>query len=110
MIASTAGIFDYQNKYQPGGAQEIFPAEITSQQTRQLQQTALAAHQALKLADYSRADFIWDDHGQLWCLEINTTPGLTANSLLPKSAQAAGLTFDELCEQICQLALARVKN
>ena len=60
---------------------------------------------ALRLKAYSRADFRLDENGSLWCLEVNTLPGLSRGSLMPKSAAAAGIPFDELCERICQLAL-----
>ncbi|MGQ0813155.1 MAG: D-alanine--D-alanine ligase family protein [Gemmatimonadota bacterium] len=98
-------IFDYETKYQPGMAQEIFPADLTGEQTVQAQVLALAAHQALKLSGYSRIDFRMDANGDMWCLEANTLPGMTAASLFPKSAAAAGMGFPEVCERICQLAI-----
>jgi D-alanine-D-alanine ligase len=100
-------IFDYESKYQPDGATEIFPAEISDELTYELQNLALRAHRALKLRDYSRVDFRLDPDGGIWCLEVNTLPGLTATSLLPKSAAAVGIPFPKLCEEICRLALAR---
>ena len=100
-------IFDYASKYQSGGAQEIFPAELTEDVADRVRQLGLFAHQALKLRDYSRVDFRLDPAGGLWCLEVNTLPGMTAASLLPKSAAASGIGFAELCERICILALER---
>jgi D-alanine-D-alanine ligase len=67
---------------------------------------ALVAHSALHLTQYSRADFRLDENGGLWCLEVNTLPGLSPTSLLPQSAAAVGIPFDELCERICQAALS----
>ena len=64
-------------------------------------------HRALKLDTYSRVDFRMDADGELWCLEVNTLPGLTAASLLPRAAAAVGIGFPELCERICRGALAR---
>jgi D-alanine-D-alanine ligase len=61
----------------------------------------------LKLDVYSRVDFRMDKDGELWCLEVNTLPGLTAASLLPRSAAAVGIEFPELCERICRGAVAR---
>ena len=66
-------------------------------------------HRALKLDSYSRVDFRMDADGGLWCLEVNTLPGLTAASLLPRAAAAVGISFPELCERICRSALARRK-
>lgn len=106
IIPASGDIFDYESKYQPGGATEIFPADIPSELSKQVQMLGLVAHAALKLSHYSRADFRLDENGSLWCLEVNTLPGLTPASLLPQSAAAAGIPFDELCERICQSALA----
>ena len=88
-------------------AQEIFPADISEALSEQLQTLALTAHRALRMRDYSRIDFIVDEHGQPWCLEANALPGMTANSLLPRAARAAGMEFPELCDRIVSLAAAR---
>ncbi|HEY0793677.1 MAG TPA: D-alanine--D-alanine ligase [Chthoniobacterales bacterium] len=105
-----SGIFHYDEKYQPGGAKEVFPADLPPPLYEALQRDAVAAHHALKLGDYSRADFRLDPEGSAWCLEVNSLPGLTSASLLPKSAAAVGMGFPELCERICQLALQRRIN
>jgi D-alanine-D-alanine ligase len=105
IIPMSGDIFDYESKYQPGGATEIFPADIPKDIAKQAQMLALVAHSALHLSHYSRADFRLDENGSLWCLEVNTLPGLSATSLLPQSAAAVGIPFDELCEKICQAAL-----
>jgi D-alanine-D-alanine ligase len=110
IIPSNAGIFDYESKYQAGGAQEIFPADLTPDETATLQNQALNAHRALKLRDYSRVDFRRDSRGNFWCLEVNTLPGMTATSLLPQSAQAVGISFPELCDRICRLAMERSRT
>jgi len=102
-----AEIFDYASKYQHGGADEIFPAGLTDEQTRTVQDLGLRAHRALKLEGFSRVDFRMDAQGGLWCLEVNTLPGMTATSLLPQSAAAAGIPFPELCDRICRLAVER---
>jgi D-alanine-D-alanine ligase len=106
IIPATGDIFDYESKYQPGAAQEIFPADIPAELTQQVQALGLIAHAALRLSAYSRADFRLDAQGGVWCLEVNTLPGLSPGSLLPQSAAAVGISFAELCERICQLALA----
>jgi D-alanine-D-alanine ligase len=107
IIPASGDIFDYTSKYQIDGAQEIFPADVDEGTMDRVCKLALTAHRALKLASYSRVDFRLDPNGALWCLEVNTLPGLTAGSLLPKSAAAVGITFPELCERICAGGLAR---
>ncbi len=98
-------IFDYESKYQPGMADEIFPADLTGEQTVTVQFLALKAHRALKLSGYSRIDFRLDEEGTFWCLEANTLPGMTAASLFPKGAAAAGISFPRLCDRLCRLAI-----
>jgi D-alanine-D-alanine ligase len=100
-------IFDYECKYTPGMTQEIFPAHIPNALADDMRRLALETHNALKLRDFSRVDFRLHDDGTPLCLEANTLPGLTGTSLLPQSAQAAGIGFGELCETICRLALTR---
>ena len=100
-------IFDYECKYRPGMAQEIFPADLPQETAARVQELALLAHSALGLRDFSRVDFILDREGSPWCLEANALPGLTANSLLPKAALAMGTSFPELCHRIAEMALRR---
>ncbi len=107
IIPERAEIFDYESKYQAGGAREIFPADLEQDQARSVADLALRAHRALKLQDYSRVDFRMDGKGVFFCLEVNTLPGMTATSLLPQSAAAVGISFPALCDQICRLALER---
>ena len=104
-IITKAGIFDYQAKYQKGGAQEVFPADLSEPQTLELQELAVRAHKALKLGIYSRIDFRMDPDGHFWCLEANSLPGMTAASLLPQAAKVAGIEFPKLVERICRAAL-----
>jgi D-alanine-D-alanine ligase len=103
-------IFDYECKYTPGMTQEIFPADIPGALADRLRQLARLAHHTLKLRDFSRVDFRLAADDTPYCLEVNTLPGLTATSLLPQSAQAMGISFQELCHRICRLALARVAS
>ena len=104
-IISKNEIFDYAAKYQPGGAEEIFPADLTGAQTIEVQRLALKTHRALKLRGFSRIDFRLDADGVFWCLEANTLPGMTAASLFPKGAQAAGMSFTQVCERLCRIAI-----
>ena len=110
IIPESGDIFDYTAKYQSDAAQEIFPADLDQRTTLRIRELALVAHRALKLSSYSRVDFRMDPDGTPWCLEVNTLPGLTAASLLPKSAAAVGIDFPDLCERICKGGLARAKN
>jgi D-alanine-D-alanine ligase len=98
-------VFDYEDKYQEGGAIEIFPADLPEEMTEVVRELSLRAHRTLKLEGFSRVDFRMDEHGLLWCLEVNTLPGMTRTSLLPQSAAAFGIGFPELCDEICRLAL-----
>ena len=104
-IITPGEIFDYQAKYQKGGAREVFPADLPAEASAQLQRIALRAHAALKLGAYSRIDFRMDPNGKFWCLEANSLPGMTAASLLPQAARAAGIEFPKLVERICRAAL-----
>ncbi|MGO9945566.1 MAG: D-alanine--D-alanine ligase [Steroidobacteraceae bacterium] len=100
-IISPGEVFDYQAKYQVGGAREVFPADLPPAESAQLQEYALRAHRVLKLGAYSRVDFRRDANGGFWCLEANSLPGMTATSLLPQAASVAGISFPELLERIC---------
>ncbi len=106
-IIPSHAVFDYECKYTSGMTQEIFPADITEELATQLRALALTVHRVLKLRDFSRVDFRLGADGTPFCLEANTLPGVTSQSLLPQSAAAAGIAFDELCDRICQLALRR---
>ncbi len=103
-IVPKGEIFDYEAKYQKGAAREIFPADLSASATAEIQRLALLAHHALKLGAYSRVDFRMDPAGRFWCLEANSLPGMTANSLLPQAARVKGISFPELCERICRAA------
>jgi D-alanine-D-alanine ligase len=97
-------IYDYECKYTPGMAEEVFPAQIPSDRAKEAQDLALRAFHALKLRGCARIDFRMTDDGSLFCLEANTLPGMTQTSLIPQAAAAAGISFPELCERIAMLA------
>ncbi len=99
--------FDYESKYVPGATEEICPAPVSAELTARLQSMARAAHDALGLADYSRADFMLAGDGTPYILEVNTLPGMTATSLLPQEAQAVGLPFDQLLARLIELGLRK---
>jgi len=104
-IIAPREVFDYEAKYQPEAAREIFPAEIPAEEAHRVQGYAVRVHRALKLGIYSRVDFRRDSNGEYWCLEANTLPGMTATSLLPQAALAAGISFPELLDRICRGAV-----
>lgn len=107
IVPPNGGSFDYVAKYQSGdeGAVEICPARVSEEEKRLMEEAAMRFHRALGLDIYSRTDFIIDAEGRPWCLEVNTLPGMTANSLIPKAAKVAGLEYPRLCEEIIRMSL-----
>ena len=99
--------FDYETKYDPEAVDEICPCDIPPALEEELRRLALLAHQVLGCRDYSRTDFILDTEGQPRLLETNTLPGFTPASLFPKAALAAGMSFDEVIDQLVTLAASR---
>jgi len=103
------GFFDMNNKYPwmggGGGSDYECPAQIGEEATKKVQAAGLAAHEALGIEVYSRVDVLLDAEGGVHVLEVNTIPGMTETSLLPKSAAAAGIDFKELCSRIAELSL-----
>lgn len=104
-IIPQAGFYDYANKYQAGATIEETPARIPRGLTKEMQQMALKVHRILGLSVYSRADFIVDEtDNKIYCIEANNLPGMTPTSLLPQEAQALGMKYEELCEQILEFS------
>ena len=104
-IIPKTGFFDYANKYQADATEEVCPADISEEITRRMQEQTVRAFHVLKLNVYSRADFLLDADNNLYCLEVNTLPGMTEASLLPKEAKAVGIEYGDLCEMIIQKSL-----
>lgn len=100
-------LYDYECKYTPGMAREIFPADLTPEQTAEVQRLAKLAFGALKLGGCARIDFRMTPAGAFYCLEANTLPGMTETSLIPQAAAAAGVSFPELCDRIARLAVTK---
>lgn len=96
------GEFDYAAKYQTGGALETCPANLPAKKMAEAGELALRVHRALGLEVYSRTDMILDDDGQFWCLEANSLPGMTPTSFVPQEAEAVGIDYHQLCEEIVQ--------
>ena len=109
-IVTGSGLFDYQAKYTPGIAEEVFPADIPETLAQELRELTVETHRALGLRDFSRVDFRLDTEGQPLVLEANTLPGMTTRSLLPQSAAVMGMSFPALCDRIARLAARRRPN
>jgi D-alanine-D-alanine ligase len=101
--------FDYQAKYVAGETNEICPARIDDGLTRAVQDLAIRAHQALFLKGYSRTDMILDGK-DIYVLESNTIPGMTATSLYPQSAREAGYSFTQLLDKLVELSIQEHKK
>jgi len=97
--------FDYENKYADNGAEEICPAPVDEALTSSIQEQMLVAHAALGLTGYSRGDFIATADGEAYLLEVNTLPGMTPTSLLPRAAAHVGYSFTELIGELIRLGL-----
>ncbi|MBF0375950.1 MAG: D-alanine--D-alanine ligase [Desulfamplus sp.] len=97
--------FDYNAKYLKGASEEICPARIEDNVRIKVQEYAIAAHKALFLRGYSRSDMLLSNDGELYLLETNTIPGMTATSLYPQSAQVAGYSFSKILDKLISLAM-----
>lgn len=104
LVPIASDFFDYKAKYEEGGTDEIVPARISNQLTREIQNLAVKIHLALGCRGLTRSDFILDKAGQFWFLEINTIPGLTPASITPKSARVAGISYPQLLDELIRLA------
>jgi D-alanine-D-alanine ligase len=106
-IVPKSGVFDYAARYTPGATEYYAPARLGLDATSAAQAAAARAHDVLGLRDVSRVDVMVDGDGSPWVVDVNVSPGMTDTSLLPMAAQAAGIGFEDLCERVLQLALAR---
>lgn len=98
-IVPRSGRYDFSSKYQPGATEEICPARLDPKVAERAAEIALDAHRALGCAGVSRTDMIVTDE-RIVALEVNTLPGMTATSLVPRAAEAAGLSFDDVIEKL----------
>ncbi len=102
--------FDYEAKYQPGFTEYVVPAKLEASVARLAQDAAQRAHNLLGCSGFSRVDIILDKDSVPCILEVNTIPGFTATSLLPKAARAAGIGFGQLCMRLIELAYEKTKT
>lgn len=99
------GIYDYECKYTSGMSEYIVPADVSTDASKQLQSIAVQACKSLRCEVYARVDFRLSPENKIFTLEVNTLPGMTSTSLVPKMAKAVGLTFEQLVEKIITLSL-----
>lgn len=106
-VRPKSGVYDYRTKYSVGATEYFCPAPLDDSTTRRVQEVALGAFRAIGGRDYSRVDVMVRFNGEPVVLEVNTLPGMTETSLLPKAAAAAGMSYSELCQRMVELALKR---
>lgn len=106
-VRPKAGSYDYKNKYTSGATEYFCPADFDSATTKKIQAAALGAFHAIDGRDYGRVDVMVNSKNEPIILEVNTQPGMTETSLLPKAAAAAGIGYEELCQRMIDLALKR---
>jgi D-alanine-D-alanine ligase len=102
-IIPQEGFYDYAHKYTAGRTTYVCPAELDEALAEFAGTLALSAHRVLGCSGITRIDFRLDDDGGLWCLEVNTIPGMTETSLVPKAASAAGISFSQLCQRLVEV-------
>lgn len=110
IVPKKGSFFNYESKYTESGAEEIVPARISIKLTKNVQKIAIKAYKAIGCSDFARVDFIIKDSKDPVVLEINTIPGLTPLSLLPKAAKAAGISYSLLLDKIVGYAMGRGSN
>ncbi len=106
-IAPLEGFYDYKNKYKAGSAVETCPARLPDYTAWQMQSFAEKVSKVIGLDSYCRADFLLNEQGEIFCLEVNTLPGMTPISLLPQEAAAVGMDFGQLCEKLIAIAFEK---
>lgn len=104
-IIPKSGFYDYESKYTSGMSEYIVPADVPENISYKMQQQALAAFNSLRCKDYARVDFRLHENNEPFCLEVNTLPGMTETSLVPKMAKAVGISFEELIDRIVRNGL-----
>lgn len=103
-VRTARGFYDYEAKYESSDTEYLIPAPLDEQLSEKLQNLALRAHRALWCEGYSRVDIRVAESGEAYVLEVNTLPGMTGSSLMPKLAKYAGISYPELCEEILLMA------
>ena len=86
---------------------ETCPAKLSEEQTKTMQEYAVKACKVLRVESYGRVDFMMDREGNIYCLEMNTLPGMTPTSLLPQEAAVLGMSYADLCEKLIEVSIER---
>lgn len=106
-IIPEGGVYDFKRKYTAGATRYEFPAKLSSSDEIRIKDAAEKAFRACGCRDFARVDFLLDENNQFIVLELNTLPGMTPTSLLPKSASCMGYTFESLCAKMLEGAISR---
>jgi D-alanine-D-alanine ligase len=106
-VRPRTGVYDYNSKYTSGATEYLCPAPFDAQTTGKIQSAGLGAFRAVGARDYARVDIMVGLNGEPIVLEVNTLPGMTETSLLPKAAAAAGFGYSQLCQRMVELAMRR---
>jgi D-alanine-D-alanine ligase len=109
-IIPEGGLYDYEHKYIAGKTNKACPVDLPENLQKMIQQFGLKAFQVLGCQGFGRVDFRLDTDDEPYCLEVNTLPGMTATSLVPKAAKAAGIEFPQLLDKICRIAIDDFKS
>lgn len=106
-IVPHVGFYDYENKYKDGASDHICPADIPDELADRMKRWAEKACEVAEVTPYGRVDQLVNEDGEIYCLEINTLPGMTPNSLIPLEAAAEGMSYDELTQQLVDISLKK---
>lgn len=106
-IAPISGFYDYTNKYKAGATKDTCPALLSDELTSKMQEYAVMACEAIGLTTYGRVDFLMDEQETIYCLEVNTLPGMTPTSLLPQEAAVLGISYEQLCTDLIEISLKK---
>jgi D-alanine-D-alanine ligase len=106
-IEPLEGFYNYENKYKAGAAKETCPADLSAKLTEKMQHWAEKACEVTGVESYARVDMLLNEEEQIFCLEINTLPGMTSTSLIPQEAAAVGMSYDELTQKIIDVSMKK---
>lgn len=109
-VIPESGLYDYEHKYTKGKTKYVCPVDLPGDLQGLINSLGMKAFKALNCAGFGRVDFRLSEDNQPYCLEVNTLPGMTETSLVPKAAKAAGIKFPQLLERICRIAINDFKR
>lgn len=109
-IEPMEGFYDYANKYKPGATKDTCPANIPIEVSEKMKRQAEKACEVAGVETCGRVDILMNEDEEIFCLEINTLPGMTPTSLIPQEAAAIGISYDELTQKMIDISLAKYEN